>query len=314
VSLRVKFDGGAQRNLRCDHSPSHASTRLWPYPVVVRAAVLLRGGGRTLFLAARRLRCLRPWLAFRSIYLCGGLRGDVVRISTAGGACGGACRPARALLRDWDRSCPHGRLAWTDWSSMCRSAAMRSGTLSRLLSGSAAPRRGQLALNWANIRANPMRWPSSGLVLLGRRVAIALARGLARRASPRCFAHRALLTPSSPGSQLSSRCLRSPAAKPGRSSNGLVMSVVPQLRVSRRCSLVGHDSPSLRPFLSLCARGALLQCAYPCPKCDKGYIKLRHHLCPCDQVRERCVRLGGSCCRPGMPESVARAKDDLHVF
>jgi len=22
---------------------------------------------------------------------------------------------------------------------------------------------------------------------------------------------------------------------------------------------------------------------YPCPKCDKGFLKLRHHLCPCDQ-------------------------------
>lgn len=21
---------------------------------------------------------------------------------------------------------------------------------------------------------------------------------------------------------------------------------------------------------------------YPCPKCDKGFLKLRHHLCPCD--------------------------------
>ena len=23
---------------------------------------------------------------------------------------------------------------------------------------------------------------------------------------------------------------------------------------------------------------------YPCPKCDKGLLKLRHHICPCDQV------------------------------
>jgi hypothetical protein len=22
---------------------------------------------------------------------------------------------------------------------------------------------------------------------------------------------------------------------------------------------------------------------YPCPKCDKGLMKVRHHLCPCDQ-------------------------------
>ena len=28
--------------------------------------------------------------------------------------------------------------------------------------------------------------------------------------------------------------------------------------------------------------------AYPCPKCDKGYIKLRHHLCPCDQEKLNC--------------------------
>jgi len=26
-----------------------------------------------------------------------------------------------------------------------------------------------------------------------------------------------------------------------------------------------------------------LQSFYPCPKCDKGLLKLRHHLCPCDQ-------------------------------
>lgn len=25
------------------------------------------------------------------------------------------------------------------------------------------------------------------------------------------------------------------------------------------------------------------QAFYPCPKCDKGLLKLRHHLCPCDQ-------------------------------
>lgn len=24
---------------------------------------------------------------------------------------------------------------------------------------------------------------------------------------------------------------------------------------------------------------------YPCPKCEKGLVKLRHHLCPCDQSK-----------------------------
>jgi hypothetical protein len=24
---------------------------------------------------------------------------------------------------------------------------------------------------------------------------------------------------------------------------------------------------------------------YPCPKCDKGLLKLRHHVCPCDQEK-----------------------------
>ena len=24
---------------------------------------------------------------------------------------------------------------------------------------------------------------------------------------------------------------------------------------------------------------------YPCPKCEKGFLKLRHHVCPCDQER-----------------------------
>ena len=24
---------------------------------------------------------------------------------------------------------------------------------------------------------------------------------------------------------------------------------------------------------------------YPCPKCDKGLLKLRHHICPCDQMK-----------------------------
>ena len=28
--------------------------------------------------------------------------------------------------------------------------------------------------------------------------------------------------------------------------------------------------------------------AYPCPKCDRGYIKLRHHLCPCDAEKLNC--------------------------
>lgn len=37
--------------------------------------------------------------------------------------------------------------------------------------------------------------------------------------------------------------------------------------------------------------------AYPCPKCDRGLIKLRHHLCPCDQEKLNCkavvkVKLG----------------------
>ena len=26
-----------------------------------------------------------------------------------------------------------------------------------------------------------------------------------------------------------------------------------------------------------------IQHFYPCPKCEKGLLKLRHHLCPCDQ-------------------------------
>jgi len=28
--------------------------------------------------------------------------------------------------------------------------------------------------------------------------------------------------------------------------------------------------------------------AYPCPKCDRGYVKLRHHLCPCDAAALNC--------------------------
>jgi ribosomal protein L32 len=24
---------------------------------------------------------------------------------------------------------------------------------------------------------------------------------------------------------------------------------------------------------------------YPCPKCEHGYLKLRHHICPCDQEK-----------------------------
>lgn len=31
-----------------------------------------------------------------------------------------------------------------------------------------------------------------------------------------------------------------------------------------------------------------VQHAYPCPKCAKGLIKLRHHLCPCDQEALNC--------------------------
>lgn len=27
------------------------------------------------------------------------------------------------------------------------------------------------------------------------------------------------------------------------------------------------------------------QSLYPCPKCEKGYMKVRHHLCPCDQEK-----------------------------
>jgi hypothetical protein len=27
---------------------------------------------------------------------------------------------------------------------------------------------------------------------------------------------------------------------------------------------------------------------YPCPKCDHGYLKLRHHICPCDQEKINC--------------------------
>jgi ribosomal protein L32 len=28
---------------------------------------------------------------------------------------------------------------------------------------------------------------------------------------------------------------------------------------------------------------AALAHTYPCPKCDRGLVKMRHHLCPCDQ-------------------------------
>jgi hypothetical protein len=27
------------------------------------------------------------------------------------------------------------------------------------------------------------------------------------------------------------------------------------------------------------------QAFYPCPKCDKGLLKLHHHLCPCDMKK-----------------------------
>jgi ribosomal protein L32 len=30
------------------------------------------------------------------------------------------------------------------------------------------------------------------------------------------------------------------------------------------------------------------QSFYPCPKCDHGYLKLRHHICPCDQESLKC--------------------------
>ena len=50
-----------------------------------------------------------------------------------------------------------------------------------------------------------------------------------------------------------------------------------------------------------------IQNFYPCPKCDKGLLKLRHHLCPCDQekcnakavvkVRELCFVCRALCAR-----------------
>ena len=39
-----------------------------------------------------------------------------------------------------------------------------------------------------------------------------------------------------------------------------------------------------RQMNPLYARSNLLN-FYPCPKCEKGFLKLRHHLCPCDQEK-----------------------------
>jgi len=55
--------------------------------------------------------------------------------------------------------------------------------------------------------------------------------------------------------------------------------------------------------------------AYPCPKCDKGYIKLRHHLCPCDQEALNCkavvkVRFGVRRSRGASSVAAAEAGGD----
>ena len=49
---------------------------------------------------------------------------------------------------------------------------------------------------------------------------------------------------------------------------------------------------------------------YPCPKCDAGFLKLRHHLCPCDQKKvnaKAVVKVRGRWCESAVQAGRHRA-------
>jgi hypothetical protein len=54
---------------------------------------------------------------------------------------------------------------------------------------------------------------------------------------------------------------------------------------------------------------------YPCPKCEKGMMKLRHHICPCDQDKigaagvVRVTYTGTARRRPAAPAAAAPGTD-----
>lgn len=93
-----------------------------------------------------------------------------------------------------------------------------------------------------------------------------------------------------------------PASRAGDGDDGVLLMAVPKRKPSYRKKRLRQMNPlyrneDLQVRAARCDGGcdisaverhspislAPSQSFYPCPKCDKGLLKLRHHLCPCDQ-------------------------------
>ena len=83
------------------------------------------------------------------------------------------------------------------------------------------------------------------------------------------------------GEGLLGRLLRRVAA-PG--AGGLLEALTSHIWMAVPKRKTSYSRKRQRQMNPLYARKNLLN-FYPCPKCDKGLLKLRHHLCPCDQEK-----------------------------
>ena len=83
------------------------------------------------------------------------------------------------------------------------------------------------------------------------------------------------------GEGLLGRLLRRVAAPGG---GGLLEALTSHIWMAVPKRKTSYSRKRQRQMNPLYARKNLLN-FYPCPKCDKGLLKLRHHLCPCDQEK-----------------------------
>jgi len=65
---------------------------------------------------------------------------------------------------------------------------------------------------------------------------------------------------------------------------GLIEALTNHLWMAVPKRKTSYSTKRQRQMNPLYARKNLLN-FYPCPKCDKDFLKLRHHLCPCDQEK-----------------------------
>ena len=72
----------------------------------------------------------------------------------------------------------------------------------------------------------------------------------------------------------------------GARSGGLLEALTSHVWMAVPKRKTSYSRKRQRQMNPLYARKNLLN-FYPCPKCDKDFLKLRHHLCPCDQEKAK---------------------------